>query len=142
MKEFPCPCGTEKTYKNCCKRYHEGENAESALILMRSRYSAYALHLIDYIIRTTHPLNPNFSSDINHWKSSILYFSTHTHFDKLDVLDFKDGEKYAFVTFTAHLTQNGNDATFTETSRFEKINGAWLYRDGKISKGKINTSTP
>lgn len=42
-----CPCHSQKCYEECCKRYHEGAAAENALILMRSRYSAYALQLAD-----------------------------------------------------------------------------------------------
>ena len=50
-----CPCGSQDSYKNCCKPLHRGEPAKSAVQLMRSRYSAYALSLPDYIIATPSP---------------------------------------------------------------------------------------
>ena len=51
----PCPCGTGRTYALCCGRYHTGEAAPDAEALMRSRYSAYVLGLIDYLVATTLP---------------------------------------------------------------------------------------
>ena len=106
---------------------------ENALQLMRSRYSAYVLNLPDYIIETTHPANPRYSENKSAWKRSISQFSQNSSFQKLEVLDFQESDTLATVTFTAHLSQEGRDATFTEKSYFEKINGRWLYRDGQIA---------
>src|SRR3990167_7362914 len=50
-----CPCGSEHSLSECCGRYHAGTPAPDAERLMRSRYSAYALGLIDYLLRTTLP---------------------------------------------------------------------------------------
>ncbi len=41
--EILCPCNSRKKYRDCCKILHDGGFPESALALMRSRYSAYAL---------------------------------------------------------------------------------------------------
>jgi len=98
---------------------------------MRSRYSAYALGNADYIIRTTHPENPHYSTDFTTWKKNILHFSHTTQFTDLAINEFIDGDTDAFVTFTAYLSQGGKDVSFTEKSRFLKVDGKWLYHDGQ-----------
>lgn len=131
----PCPCGSEKEYDHCCQIFHKGKRPKNALLLMRSRYSAYVLNIPDYIIQTTHPANPQYSENKLAWKQSISQFSLHTTFHKLEVLDFKEKNTLATVTFTAHLSQEGNDSTFTERSYFEKINNRWFYRGGQLAQG-------
>lgn len=131
-----CPCGSKILYDECCGRYHKGALCENALKLMRSRYSAYAKHLPDYIMKTTHPDNPSFTVDFEKWQKEILQFSQNTDFLGLDILEFVDGKERAQVTFRAHLKQRGEDATFTEKSNFVQIEGRWLYKDGKMINNK------
>lgn len=126
-----CPCGSGENYLSCCSRYHKGMLPENALALMKSRYAAYAMQQADYIIKTTHPANPLYMQDVKAWKMHILQFSRSTEFRKLEILDFIDGDIEAFVTFTAHLIQNGQDVSFTEKSRFQKIGKQWLYKEGQ-----------
>lgn len=126
-----CPCHSQKSYDECCRRYHEGEAAESALILMRSRYSAYALQLADYIIKTTHNQNRHQNSDLNRWKNEILSFSKTVQFKGLQIIDFQEKSDTATVTFRAILKQNHQDVSFTEKSLFIKINGRWYFQEPK-----------
>lgn len=129
-----CPCGTGKAYNTCCKIYHEGLNPENALQLMRSRYSAYANSKAAYIIRTTHPDNPDYRYDFSQWTQDILDFCHHTKFQKLEIVDFNDGIDKAHVTFKAHLLQNGVKTILFEKSYFEKLDGKWLYKDAVFLK--------
>ena len=122
----PCPCHSGKKYKQCCQPYHKGILPSNAMLLMRSRYSAYALQMSEYIMKTTHTANPDFSSNIPEWKESILSFCRSNHFSGLKILEFIDGEKEAFVTFEAKL----GDYTMKEKSRFLKKEGKWLYESG------------
>ena len=131
----PCPCFSGKTYDTCCKPFHEGTHPETALQLMRSRYSAYVLNLPEYIVKTTHPASPQYSPNLFSWKRSISQFSKGSLFHKLEVLDFKEKDTLATVTFTAYISQDTLDATFTERSYFEKIRGHWLYRGGQLEQG-------
>jgi SEC-C motif domain protein len=131
---MPCPCHSGKAYCECCKFYHTGKLPENALALMRSRYAAYALQLTDYILRTTHPANPGYSSDKEHWKKEILKNYKHTDFYGLKIVDFIDGPIEAYVTFTAYLKEKGRDRSFTERSRFLNVDGRWLYESGVILK--------
>lgn len=129
-----CPCKSGNSYSACCQKYHQGWLPENALILMRSRYAAYALGLIEYIMCTTHPLHPAKKKAPRKWRQEILDFSTKTTFSHLTILDFIDGANEAFVTFKAELSQNGKDCSFTEKSRFLKEKGRWLYVEGVFVK--------
>lgn len=128
-----CPCGSERLYTECCQALHDGANAGNALLLMRSRYAAYAMGRADYIIRTTHPRNPNYRMDVAGWVQDIKRSYGDTQFQKLEIVDFVDGDEVAYVTFVAHLRKNGKDVGFCEKSRFEKVDGRWLYHSGDIN---------
>lgn len=130
-KETPCPCYSEKTYEECCLPYHEGQPPENALLLMRSRYSAYALHLIDYIMETTHPDYPDQQLPKEEWKRQIQEFCTQTEFRDLRIVDFTDGKVEAFVTFDAKLFQGPKNCSFREKSKFLKVDDRWLFHSGK-----------
>lgn len=133
MKEKePCPCCSDLPYEECCKKYHKGALPDTALQLMRSRYSAYALSLPDYIIETTHKKNVHYSANKQEWKKQIESFSLNCSFDRLEILDFTTEDSTATVTFTAHLTQKTQDVSFTEKSTFKKIEGKWLYFSGEM----------
>ena len=121
-----CPCGSGAKYKKCCQKYHKGALPANAELLMRSRYSAFAFGLADYIIKTTHPDNSDFTDDTKRWKDDILLFSQGTEFLGLKVIHFMDGEEEAYVTFEATLSSG----LLHEKSRFLKENGTWLYVDG------------
>lgn len=124
-----CICHSGKKYNQCCELFHQGAKPTTALELMRSRYSAYAKGLADYIIKTTHPENPSYKKDHEQWKQEILRFCRHTEFRDLEIAEFIEGETESYVTFTAYMDQNHMDITFTERSRFLKENGEWLFRD-------------
>jgi len=56
----PCPCNSGLDYAECCEPYITGQkNAPTAEALMRSRYTAYVVHAIDYIINTCHEEGEN-----------------------------------------------------------------------------------
>ncbi|MEA3352751.1 MAG: YchJ family metal-binding protein [Campylobacterota bacterium] len=127
-----CPCQSGKKYKHCCMLFHKGAIAKTALELMRSRYSAYAANDYKYIIKTTHTQNPDFTLDDKMWGESILEFSRSSEFHNLNILEFIEGSEEAYVTFEAVISQDLNDATFTEKSKFLKDKGRWFYHSGKM----------
>jgi SEC-C motif-containing protein len=125
-----CPCGSSVKYKRCCQRFHNGLAAASALELMKSRYSAYAVGVADYIINTTHPDCPEYDKDRARWVENIGRFSRGTDFEGLTILAFEDGTTHASVTFRAQLRQGSADASFAEKSEFVALAGRWLYLSG------------
>lgn len=128
-----CPCGSLIKYKKCCKPFHENiKTPVTALELMKSRYCAYAIEKSEYIILTTHQNNRDFNTDTKAWNNDILEFSKNTKFEKLEILEFIDGQTESFVTFKANITQNKQDVSFVEKSRFVKENEKWQYIDGQF----------
>ncbi len=59
VKKMECPCGSGLDLADCCGLWHKGlsagVHAPTPEALMRSRYSAYVLGLIDYLVATWHP---------------------------------------------------------------------------------------
>jgi SEC-C motif-containing protein len=118
-----CPCGSKIKYKKCCGIFHKGAIAKTALELMKSRFSAFAVGKIDYIIKTS-----TFQKDFDDLKS----FSDNCDFKKLEILEFIDSNSEAFVTFKATIFCDIQDNSFTEKSKFIKENGKWYYESGYI----------
>jgi SEC-C motif-containing protein len=133
MTDLSCPCHSGKLYSACCEPYHHGTAPETALALMRSRYAAYALGLVDYIINTTRFSEPDKAPPIDQWRQSILEFSTSTDFLGLKIHSHTEGKSRAVVKFTALLKRGEVDTSFTETSQFEKEEGRWLYVQPSMS---------
>lgn len=126
-----CPCYSGKLYEECCKPFHEGKTLpETPLQLMRSRYAAYAKQNSAYIIDTTHPQNPNFVENKVEWTQSILLFCKQTQFTGLKIVDWTHQGNEGYVTFIAHLIQQGHDVSFEEKSHFKKVKNRWLYLEG------------
>lgn len=90
---------------------------------MRSRFSAYATGLVDYIIDTTDPDGPQWVQDRAAWAVQISAFSTATRFAGLRI-EHADEDT---VRFHATLEQGGKDASFSEHSQFVHRDGRWLY---------------
>ncbi len=128
----PCPCGSGNKYKKCCQPYHRGARPADALLLMKSRYSAYALGQSRYIIATTHPDNPDYTEDTATWIAGIEAFSEQTEFRRLEILEFADGDEEAFVTFRATF----GDGSMVERSRFVREEGRWFYYSGEFPKSQ------
>jgi SEC-C motif-containing protein len=103
---------------------------------MRSRFSAYALSLADYIIETTFPAGPCWKSDRTSWRNSIECYCRSNHFGGLSILESPDTDDSAAtageVLFTAEIVgSEGSDRSFTERSQFLRVNGRWLYHSGE-----------
>ncbi|SFV90046.1 UPF0225 protein YchJ [hydrothermal vent metagenome] len=130
MKKYspnaPCPCGSSLKYKKCCQKYHKGAVAPTAALLMRSRYSAYAVGDAAYIMKTTHPQNSDYTEEKIQWKEEIMQFCHHTQFLRLNITKIAEGDTEAYISFKAHLSSG----ILKEKSRFLKENGRWYYVDG------------
>jgi len=123
----PCPCGSGRGYAACCGRYHAGEAAPDAEALMRSRYSAFVLGLEDYLRATWHPATRPAALDLHvpprpQWLG--LTVASHAPVDAT----------HATVEFAARYKLNGRAHRLHEVSRFERVDGRWLYVDGEIAE--------
>lgn len=120
-----CYCGSPHSFDSCCEPYIKGiKNPETAELLMRSRYTAYACAAADYLVETTHRSTREF-----HTKASILEWAQSNQWVKLEVLNATEFtvEFKAFYLDTA-MKMNMHH----EFSTFIKENGKWFYVDGSF----------
>lgn len=121
--EAPCPCGRGENYGACCGPLHAGSPAPTAERLMRSRYSAFALGLVDYLLSSWHAsarpkeLDRDWSLE---WRRLIVE-STEAG---------GPFENEGYVTFTAIARSAEGRYEQRERSRFVREDGHWYYVDG------------
>lgn len=123
-----CHCGYLLPYVNCCEPLHKGKHADTAEALMRSRYSAYVLKKVEYLIQTRHPKYQHLEDP----KSLQHTFDT-TQWHNLTITDVQAGESsdtQGVVAFLAHYSDKSGDGDLFERSNFEKVNGVWFYTTG------------
>lgn len=126
----PCVCQSGAKFKRCCRPLHRGAAAPSPEALMRSRYAAYALGEVDYVIATTDSSGPQFQPDTTRWRAEVEAFCRGTEFVGLRVLEAGEEGDEGHVSFVASLRQAGQDASLRERSRFRRKGGRWLYHSG------------
>jgi SEC-C motif domain protein len=123
----PCPCGSGKTYDQCCGPFHAGrEAAPTAEALMRSRFSAYALGDASYLLDTWHPSN----------RPARLDIDDSTEWRRLHIVDAERGgpaDDTGVVEFVARYTHDGNGGSMRERSEFVRDAGRWFYTQGTIA---------
>ncbi|ALM47486.1 preprotein translocase subunit SecA [Flavobacterium psychrophilum] len=118
-----CYCGSGMPFSACCELYISGiEKAPTAEALMRSRYSAYAVHNADYLWNTTHPKERKY-----HSKAAMLDWAKSNQWLKLEILFAND----TIVEFKAYYLDNTLRAqVHYEKSVFAKEDDSWYYIDG------------
>ena len=132
-----CPCGSGKKYSKCCKPFHkELQLPATALELLRSRFSAYALKQFDYLINTTHPSNPEYKTNKNAWRKELQTNTQHTKFVNFEVLPTEQfillSANQTCITFkVTSYTKNNELQQIIETSIFENLKDKWLYKECK-----------
>jgi SEC-C motif-containing protein len=128
-EESLCPCKSKLPYKECCMPYHYGKaKAETAEILMRSRFSAFFFRRLDYLMDTTYPRNRTAKLE------QELHDSKDVNWSFLRILNTSKGgphDKVGKVEFIADYYLNGEAYELHEHSRFKRHKGAWKYVDDK-----------
>ena len=136
-----CPCGSGREYSACCEPYIRGKaKAPTAEALMRSRYTAYAEHEIDYIIKTCE----------DRGKKNIDYKSTRDWSEQskwlgLNIITVEKGavsDIDGTVEFEATYEKEGKKEVHRETAKFRKEKDEWLYVEGVFPQDTIVRSSP
>ncbi len=124
MAETNCYCGSLLQFPECCGPYISGSrNAPTAEALMRSRYSAYAVHNAEYLWETTAQKMRK-----HHSKSAILQWAKANHWVKLEIISASKD----IVEFKAYyLDERLQAQVHHEKSRFVNEGGKWYYLDGE-----------
>lgn len=98
---------------------------------MRSRYSAYVVADVNYIIATTH-----LSTRKLHDPNSIIQWAKSSTWQKLEIISKQAGEandSAGKVEFKAYfLDANKRAQVHHEYSNFSKENGLWFFVDGRV----------
>ena len=115
-----CPCGTGLPYADCCGPLHAGRaSAATPEQLMRSRFSAFALGDVGYLLRTWHPAT----------RPARLELDPGVRWVRLDVVR-STGSLLASegtVEFRAHYVDRGQVSALRENSRFVRQDRRWVY---------------
>lgn len=150
-----CACGSKRLYTACCEKYHCGEAYPlTPEALMRTRFSAYVKHQVDFLIESTHEENKaQEGSKLKGETVSTLREDLHATCDKvrwlkLQMLQNGTGpgadDNEAFVAFSVRFKfrnqagqrQKGTRLEqITERSRFlrDPSTRKWSYVDGDTS---------
>jgi SEC-C motif-containing protein len=122
-----CPCGSLRDYNECCGAIISGQrDALTAQELMRSRYTAFTLANVDYLMRSHHsksrPIRER--QQILTWAKSVKWMG-------LTIINTQQGEPAdttGYVEFKAVFMENGKVSHIHENSFFEREKGLWVYK--------------
>jgi len=120
-----CPCGLKQTYENCCKLIHQDHSqASSAELLMRARYTAFTMQLVDFIYDTFHHKSKKsqHKKDIAEWAASNKWMKLEIILSKEITVEFK----------AYYLNQLSQLEVHHEISTFTKENETWYYVSGEF----------
>ena len=124
-----CFCCSSLSFAQCCKPFIDGIKApDSAEQLMRSRFSAYAVHNYEYVLNTySNDKQQGLSAQqLKDSADGANWFALTIHRPS------KEQQNDNTVEFTAFYFENKNVFQLHETSRFIKENGLWRYHDGTL----------
>jgi SEC-C motif-containing protein len=141
MSSAICPCGSGNLLDACCARYHAGQPAPCAEALMRSRYSAYVLGRVDYLLDTTLPVQkPGLDREsISQWSAQSTWLGL-----EVESAELLGGQpEHAFVTFTARWHDAMGEHSHRERSAFVQHKDRWYFIDPTVSlKAGRNDACP
>jgi SEC-C motif-containing protein len=137
----PCPCGSGRPYAECCEPYITGKaQAPTAEALMRSRYSAYVEHAVDYIIDTCIRKD---DADID--VKQTRDWSEKSQWRGLKIIAVEKGgptDTDGVVEFEARYERDGLRDIHHERATFKKQDGRWLYEEGDIKPETVVRAGP
>lgn len=132
MADDKCPCGSGKSYAECCEPIIKGvEKAKTAEALMRARYTSYVKHEIDFIVKSCYQAGEQSDIDIE----ATRQWSEESTWHGLKIMRTEKGgenDEDGWVEFTASYTQKGMKDDYLEQAHFKKVNGEWLYDQGNL----------
>ncbi len=124
-----CYCGNELEFKECCEPLLNGDRkALTAEALMRSRYSAFAVSDIKYILNTTHPKTRDTLDEdsIRSWSSKSTWEGLEIKTTSKGLETDNDGE----VEFIAYYSTDEQKQEHHELAFFQKEKDIWYFKDG------------
>jgi SEC-C motif-containing protein len=136
-----CFCGGTKDYKQCCAPFHEGSAwPETAEQCMRSRYSAFAAHEIDFILASHHP---DTRSQVN--PEEVAAWSHGSEWHGLTILGTEKGQEAdeeGHVEFAALYQVDAKVHRHHERASFRRHEGKWMFFDSQILHDTVRRDGP
>ncbi|OOR91176.1 hypothetical protein B0181_03575 [Moraxella caviae] len=131
-----CPCGLQLAYAECCQPLHDFYKfADSAEHLMRSRFAAFYLKNVDYIIKTTAPAQQDLldKNELQAWADGMSW-------QNLTVKSHnKVGKRHAQVHFVAQfISRDGKTGEHDERSAFVCVDNRWYFLDPTVPVSLTN----
>ncbi len=121
-----CPCCSNLEYSECCGPFIEGEPAPTAVALVRSRYTAFAMRNLDYVARTH---APEIRDDFNRAEAERI--ASECEWLGLQIHSAKESADTAEVEFIIRIRQQQKTITKASASSFRREDGEWLYVSSK-----------
>ena len=124
-----CPCQSSLSYEDCCGRFHlDNLFPETAEQLMRSRYSAFVLKNIPYIVQTTVPSQQPLLDE-----KALQDWADETQWLGLEIVKAETLTKtQSAVEFKAHFQGGEQPQVHHEYSLFVKIDRHWYFVDPTV----------
>lgn len=123
-----CPCTSTKTFGECCARFLSRKaKPKTAEELLRSRYTAFVVADIDYVVETHHSKTVK---DVN--RKELEEWAQDSDWISLKVMEKEAGEandEKGTIVFHAQYDMDGKHNDHFEKSFFEKENGDWKFLD-------------
>lgn len=127
MNERDCPCQSGETYTDCCKPLHDGIAAQTAIELMRSRYSAYVLENTKHLYRSWHP-DTRPSLQLSRQEPKVDWMGLQI----VSAEQGKENDQEGWVSFVALWMEHGRVQSMNERSYFSRVEKKWVYVSGEI----------
>ncbi|WP_424406156.1 YchJ family protein [Pasteurella sp. PK-2025] len=129
-----CPCLSGQPYQTCCQPYHQQQQfPENAMLLMRSRYAAYVLKKIDYIVQTTVPSQQALLpvEELQAWADNTTWLG-------LEIVQYVPlSHMHSQVEFKAFFGQQAQTQVHHEMSLFVNIAQRWYFVDPTVALPKM-----
>ncbi|MBZ2169777.1 YchJ family protein [Marinobacter sp. F4216] len=122
-----CPCGSGLPYEACCQPAHAGQAPDTPEALMRSRYSAFVLGLVDYLLASWHAST----------RPGSLNLDDSPRWASLQVLDQQQRGDRGQVHFRAMYQAGSGWGFLEERSDFVREGGRWFYVSGDTEEGVL-----
>lgn len=126
-----CPCGLKLPLEACCGRYIAGDLVpETAAELMRSRYTAYCVGEVDYLLATTAAARRGALD-----RAQLADYCAGLRGVSLKIVEAVAGgplDATGVVEFEARLSYCGRAFVQRERSRFVREDGRWVYESGEV----------
>ncbi|MBK6695030.1 MAG: SEC-C domain-containing protein [Myxococcales bacterium] len=124
----PCPCQSGVRYEACCRPLHTADALpSSAEALMRSRFAAFVLGDVDYLVATLAPEHEDLAAPRAALVQTLRETCRTARFMGLTIVSANESGDGAWVQFRARVFSGGQDRSFEETSEFRRVDGAWRY---------------